>query len=60
MKFLFKILAIVVVSVILIVILKPYVDDYKEKRNYDFILDTHDGKISKDDFKGKVIALYFG
>lgn len=60
MKFLFKILAIFVVSVILIVILKPYVDDYKEKKNYDFILDTHDGKISKDDFKGKVVALYFG
>lgn len=60
MKNLLKILSIVLVSIILIVILKPYIDDYKEKKSYDFILDTVDGKISKDDFKGKVVALYFG
>lgn len=56
----FKIIVIALVSVILIVIIKPFVDDYKEQKRYDFTVDTIDGKISKNDFKGKVLAIYFG
>ena len=56
----FKLIVIALVSIMLIVIIKPYVDDYKEHKQYDFTVDTIDGKISKDDFKGKVLAIYFG
>lgn len=60
MNKLFKILVIVLVSIMLIVIIKPFVDDYKGHKQYDFTVDTIDGKISKDNFKGKVLAVYFG
>ncbi|AXH12855.1 SCO family protein [Halarcobacter bivalviorum] len=51
---------IFVISVILISFLKPFVEQYKEKQKYDFTVETVDGKISKDDFKGKALAIYFG
>ena len=60
MNKIFKLLVIIMVSVMLIVIIKPFVDDYKEQKQYDFIIDTIDGKVTKDDFKGKVLAIYFG
>ena len=60
MKKLFKLLVIVMVAVMLIVIIKPFVDDYKEQKQYDFTVNTIDGKVTKDDFKGKVLAIYFG
>lgn len=55
-----KIISIVLISAILIFLLKPYVNEYKERKTYDFTLDSLDGKINKDDFKGKVLAVYFG
>lgn len=55
-----KIFSIVLISAILIFSLKPYVNEYKERKTYDFTLDSLDGKINKDDFKGKVLAVYFG
>jgi len=58
-KFL-KIIVSLVVSIVLIIAIKPFVDDYKEKKQYEFTVDTIDGAISKDDFKGKVLAVYFG
>jgi len=60
MKNIFKISLIVFISVALILLLKPFVKKYKDSKKYDFILDTADGQISKDDFKGKVLAVYFG
>lgn len=60
MKTFFKLGIIFLVAVILISILKPFVEDYKESQKYDFTVNTIDGKISKDDFKGKALAVYFG
>ncbi len=60
MNRLLKIIISVVVAVVLIIVIKPYVDDYKEKKQYDFTLNTLDGKITKDSFKGKYLAVYFG
>lgn len=56
----FKILFIIAIAVVLIFILKPFVDDYKEQKKYEFTVDTLDGKLSKDSFKGKALAVYFG
>jgi len=60
MKNIFKISLIVLISIGLIILLKPFVEQYKDTKKYDFILDTANGQISKDDFKGKVLAVYFG
>lgn len=49
-----------VVAVILITILKPFVDDHNEKKQYDFKVNTIDGEVTKDSFKGKYLAIYFG
>ncbi len=51
---------IFLVAVILISLLKPFVENYQEKQKYAFTVDTIDGKISKEDFKGKALAVYFG
>jgi len=56
----FKILVSLLVAVMLIVIIKPFVDDYNEHKQYDFKIDTIDGKVTKDSFKGKALAIYFG
>jgi len=60
MRNIFKILLIVLISIGLIILLKPFVEKYKDTKKYDFVLDTANGKIYKDDFKGKVLAVYFG
>jgi protein SCO1/2 len=60
MNKIFKILVSITVAVMLIVIITPFVNDYKEHKQYNFTVDTIDGKITKDDFKGKVLAVYFG
>lgn len=44
----------------LIFLLNPLMDNYKENKKYDFTLNTIDGEISKKDFEGKVLAIYFG
>jgi protein SCO1/2 len=58
-KFL-KLAFVVIASVVLIVILKPFVDDYKEQKKYDFSVNSLDGEVKKDSFKGKILAVYFG
>jgi len=60
MKSIFTISLIVLISIGLIILLKPFVEKYKDTKKYDFIIDTANGQISKDDFKGKVLAVYFG
>jgi len=60
MRNIFKILLIVLISIALIILLKPFVEKYKDTKKYDFVLDTANGKIYKDDFKGKVLTVYFG
>ncbi len=50
----------VLVAIALILLIKPYVDKYKMMKRYDFEVSHISGKIKKDDFKGKVLAIYFG
>ncbi|BFU78075.1 hypothetical protein ALC152_12900 [Arcobacter sp. 15-2] len=56
----FKILVSIVVAIMLIMIIKPYIDNYNEQKQYDFAVDTIDGKVTKESYKGKVLAVYFG
>ncbi|PLY09296.1 MAG: SCO family protein [Arcobacter sp.] len=56
----FKLGVSFIVAVVLITILKPYVDEYNEQKQYDFKVNTIDGEITKDSFKGKYLAIYFG
>lgn len=60
MNRLFKIIVSIAVAIMLITIIKPYVDDYKQHQQYDFTVDTIDGEVTKDTFKGKTLAIYFG
>ncbi|HJE03724.1 hypothetical protein AAX26_00044 [Aliarcobacter thereius] len=60
MKIVYKILIALFVAVLFILLIEPLVDKFKENRNYSFTLDTVDGQITKDDFKSKVLAVYFG
>jgi len=60
MKNIKTITIVIFLAVVLIVFLKPFVDEYKERKKYNFTLDTIDGKVTKDSFKGKVLAVYFG
>lgn len=60
MKIFLKLGITFLVAAILISVLKPFVDDYQEEQKYNFIVNTIDGEVSKDDFKGKALAIYFG
>ena len=56
-----KILSIVIVlALVLIALIKPFVDKYKDEKKYAFRVKTIDGEVSKDSFKGKALAVYFG
>ena len=39
---------------------KPMFEKYRDEVRYKFALETVDGPIKLEDFKGKVVALYFG
>ena len=60
MKIISRLSIIFIFSIILILLLKPYVEEYKEEKKYAFKVDTLDGQITKDSFKGKALAVYFG
>ncbi|OCL89346.1 SCO family protein [Arcobacter porcinus] len=60
MKIVYKILIALFIVGSSILLLEPLVDNFKENKNYSFNLDTADGEITKDDFKSKVLAVYFG
>jgi len=53
-------LVVVLIAIALIIILKPFVDEYKETKKYDFTVNTIDGEITKKSFIGKPLAVYFG
>lgn len=55
-----KISIIIVLAIGLIVLIQPFVDNYKEEKKYAFSVNTIDGEITKDSFKGKALAVYFG
>ena len=60
MKKFFKLAIIFVIAVVIISLLKPFIDDYKEEQKYDFTVQSIDGEVSKDSLKGKAFAVYFG
>ena len=60
MNKIFKIIVSIAVAFMLITIIKPYVDDYNDHQQYDFRVNTLDGEVTKDTFKGKALAIYFG
>ncbi len=55
-----NILIVLVVASAFIILLSPFIKEYKENMKYDFTVNTIDGKVTKDDFDGKVLAIYFG
>ena len=56
----FKIAIMFITAVVLITILKPFIDDYKEQKKYEFSVKSLDGNLTKESFKGKALAVYFG
>ncbi|WP_164967601.1 SCO family protein [Arcobacter sp. CECT 8985] len=60
MKKITKISIIIIIAAVIIVILKPFLDEYKEHKKYDFKVSTINGDITKDSLKGKAFAVYFG
>ncbi len=50
----------IVIAIGAIYLLQPIIDGAKEENKYDFTVTTIDGDVSKKDFKGKVLAIYFG
>ncbi|XPV67801.1 MAG: SCO family protein [Halarcobacter sp.] len=60
MKIFLRLGIIFIVAVVLISLLKPFVDDYREAQKYDFKVNTADGPITKKSFIGKPLAVYFG
>lgn len=55
-----KFVIVIIVAVALILILNPFIDKYKESKKYAFKVDTIDGRVTKESFKGKALAIYFG
>ncbi|RXJ81816.1 SCO family protein [Arcobacter sp. F2176] len=60
MSKIFKIFIAITIAIVIIIIARPYVRDYKEHKQYAFKVNTIDGEITKDSFKGKYLAIYFG
>ena len=50
----------IIVSIGLIFIIKPYVQENELKNKYAFEVESKDGRLTLDSFKGKVLAIYFG
>ncbi len=50
----------IVIAIGAIYLLQPLINSAKAESKYDFTVTTVDGDISKKDFNGKVLAIYFG
>lgn len=48
------------IAVGLIYLIKPYIEENKQKQIYDFEVQSKHGKLNLDSYKGKVLAVYFG
>lgn len=48
------------IAVGIIILIEPYINEVKEKSKYSFEVESKDGKISLDSYKGKALAVYFG
>ncbi len=60
MKSFFKYILPVAVAIAVIIFIEPMVNSKKEFEKYNFEVTSLNGVIKKDDFKGKVLAVYFG
>lgn len=50
----------IVVAITAIYFLEPIINEAKENKKFDFVLETIDGTLEKDDLKGKALGIYFG
>lgn len=48
------------IAIVAIYFLQPVVTKYKENQKYSFNVSSIKGELTKDSFKGKVLAVYFG
>jgi protein SCO1/2 len=60
MKNIIKYLLPILIAIGLILFIEPIVNDKKEQEQYNFKVQSLKGDVAKDDFKGKVLAVYFG
>lgn len=60
MKQIKRFLLPVLIAVIAIVLLKPVIEKYQLKRQYNFELFSQDGPVNLESFKDKVLVIYFG
>lgn len=50
----------IAIAIIVIVLIQPMIEENKQSKQYDFTVSTLNGDVAKQDFKGKVLAIYFG
>lgn len=60
MKHFFKYFFPLVVAVIVILLVEPLVNNQQEHEKYNFEVNSLNGIVKKEDFNGKVLAIYFG
>ena len=60
MKKLIGYLIPICIAVAAILFLEPLLNQKTERHKYDFSVSTHQGIVTKENFKGKVLAIYFG
>lgn len=56
----FSYLIAVIIAIFLIYILEPFVNDYKQEKKYSFEVNSKNGILTNETYKGKVLAIYFG
>ncbi|WP_419770335.1 MAG: SCO family protein [Candidatus Marinarcus sp.] len=60
MKKLLTYLIPIFIAIAIILMIKPILNQSKQKKQYDFHVSTLNGELNKSDLKGKVLAVYFG
>lgn len=60
MKRLFKFLIPILIAFGIILFIEPFIQTKEENQKYNFEVNTINGTIKKEDFNGKVLAIYFG
>lgn len=60
MKRLIKFLIPILIAFVAILLIEPLVQKKEEVKKYNFEVESLNGLIKKEDFKGKVLAIYFG
>ena len=60
MKQAIKYITPLVVAILAIILIEPIINQQRELKKYDFKVNTTNGIVKKEDFKGKALAIYFG